>query len=197
VKRCVSFKTHLSSARRNEPSTATAVIAAKEPRSRRAVRAGLFARISTTASTSVDIEMPPLSSSAVFYVGRLAIIFCESLRRDNHTADVASPKDARTKIMAHRWPGHNVRALETPSERAVVLCYGDTSRPRRSSLETALDVARLPPAFPVSHDAEIVTSRHHDDARDRRRSTKKAGRISTSPSAPSVPASTKYCFAKK
>jgi two-component system response regulator HydG len=68
----------------------------------------------------VHIEMPPLRIRG----GDILVLANHFLRRfaeENHKRVDAFTDAARTKLLAHRWPG-NVRALENAIERAVVLC---------------------------------------------------------------------------
>jgi two-component system response regulator HydG len=79
----------------------------------------------------VRIEMPALRLRGND-VMILANHFLQKFTRENHKRIDGFTEAARSKIMAHRWPG-NVRALENAIERAVVLCEG-----------TALDAKDLP-----------------------------------------------------
>jgi two-component system response regulator HydG len=70
----------------------------------------------------VHIEMPPLRIRG----GDILVLANHFLRKfaaENHKRVDGFSDRARTKILAHRWPG-NVRALENAIERAVVLCEG-------------------------------------------------------------------------
>jgi two-component system response regulator HydG len=78
-------------------------------------REDLFYRLNV-----VHIEMPPLRIRG----GDVLVLANHFLRKyaeENHKATSAFTDAARTKILAHKWPG-NVRALENAIERAVVLC---------------------------------------------------------------------------
>jgi two-component system response regulator HydG len=72
----------------------------------------------------VHIEMPPLRMRG----GDILVLANHFLRvfaAENHKRVDGFTHAARTKILAHRWPG-NVRALENAIERAVVLCEGSS-----------------------------------------------------------------------
>jgi DNA-binding NtrC family response regulator len=78
-------------------------------------REDLFYRLNV-----VHIEMPPLRIRG----GDILVLANHFLRKyteENHKRIEGFTDAARTKILAHKWPG-NVRALENAIERAVVLC---------------------------------------------------------------------------
>jgi two-component system response regulator HydG len=80
-------------------------------------REDLFYRLNV-----VHIEMPPLRIRG----GDILVLASHFLRKytdENHKRIDGFTDAARTKILAHKWPG-NVRALENAIERAVVLCEG-------------------------------------------------------------------------
>jgi two-component system, NtrC family, response regulator HydG len=107
----------------NEPITVDVrVVAATNRDLADDVRAGRFREDLYYRLNVVNIEMPPLRTRG----GDVVVLANHFLRRfalENHKPIDAFTDAARTKIMAHRWPG-NVRALENAIERAVVLCEG-------------------------------------------------------------------------
>ncbi len=86
----------------------------------------------------VNIEMPPLRIRGGDVI-ILANHFLRKYAEENRRPIEGFTDAARTKIMAHRWPG-NVRALENAIERAVVLCEAsridEADLPFDSSTET-------------------------------------------------------------
>ncbi len=72
----------------------------------------------------VRIEMPPLRVRGGDIIV-LANHFLRKFSADNNKRIAGFTDEARTKLLAHRWPG-NVRALENAIERAVVLCEKTT-----------------------------------------------------------------------
>ncbi len=70
----------------------------------------------------VHVEMPPLRLRG-HDVMVLAEHFLHRFAQENRKRVEGFSDDARTKIVAHRWPG-NVREIENAIERAVVLCEG-------------------------------------------------------------------------
>jgi two-component system response regulator HydG len=68
----------------------------------------------------VHVEMPPLRTRGGDVLA-LANHFLQKFAEENHRRIEGFTDAARSKIVAHRWPG-NVRALENAIERAVVLC---------------------------------------------------------------------------
>jgi two-component system response regulator HydG len=95
----------------------------------------------------VHIEMPPLRIRG----GDILVLgnhFLRKFTEENHKRVDGFTDKARTKILAHRWPG-NVRALENAIERAVVLCEGtkidDTDLPFDTAPES-LGPLRIPGA---------------------------------------------------
>jgi two-component system response regulator HydG len=68
----------------------------------------------------VHIEMPPLRLRGADIV-MPADHFLRKFALENHKRVDGFTDRARSKLLAHRWPG-NVRALENTIERAVVLC---------------------------------------------------------------------------
>ncbi len=83
----------------------------------------------------VRIDMPPLRLRGND-VMILANHFLQKFTRENHKRIDGFSESARSKIMAHRWPG-NVRALENAMERAVVLCEGTQIDARDLPIDTA------------------------------------------------------------
>jgi two-component system response regulator HydG len=86
------------------------------------VREGRFREDLYYRLNVVNVEMPPLRIRG----GDVIVLANHFLRKysDENRKPVEGFTDAaRTKIMAHRWPG-NVRALENAIERAVVLSEG-------------------------------------------------------------------------
>ncbi|MEO8874577.1 MAG: sigma-54 dependent transcriptional regulator [Polyangiaceae bacterium] len=96
-------------------------------------REDLFYRLNV-----VCIEMPPLRVRGGDIIV-LANHFLRKFAEENGAMITGFTDKARTKLLAHRWPG-NVRALENAIERAVVLCEG-----------TLIDAADLP--FEAASDA--------------------------------------------
>ena len=80
-------------------------------------REDLFYRLNV-----VHVEMPPLRLRGADVI-MLADRFLRRFALENHRRVEGFTDKARTKLVAHRWPG-NVRALENMIERAVVLCEG-------------------------------------------------------------------------
>jgi two-component system, NtrC family, response regulator HydG len=105
-------------------------------------REDLFYRLNV-----VNIEMPPLRIRGGDVI-TLANHFLRKFSRENHKSIDGFTDAARTKIMAHRWPG-NVRALENAIERAVVLAEGPKIDDSDLPFETATEshgAARIPGA---------------------------------------------------
>jgi two-component system response regulator HydG len=95
-------------------------------------REDLFYRLNV-----VKIEMPPLRMRG----GDILVLANHFLRKfaeENHARIEGFTDAARTKLLAHRWPG-NVRALENAIERAVVLCEKNTIDGSDLPFETATD----------------------------------------------------------
>jgi len=86
------------------------------------VREGRFREDLYYRLNVVRIEMPPLRVRGGDIIV-LANHFLRKFAQENGAKIVGFSDDARTKLLAHRWPG-NVRALENAIERAVVLCEG-------------------------------------------------------------------------
>ena len=86
------------------------------------VQAGRFREDLYYRLNVVHIDMPPLRLRGADVV-MLAEHFLRKFALDNHKRVEGFTAEARTKILAHRWPG-NVRALENAIERAVVLAEG-------------------------------------------------------------------------
>jgi two-component system response regulator HydG len=80
-------------------------------------REDLFYRLNV-----VHIEMPPLRIRGSDIIA-LADHFLRKFALENHKRIEGLTKEARAKLVGHRWPG-NVRALENAIERAVVLTEG-------------------------------------------------------------------------
>ena len=100
----------------------------------------------------VQIEMPPLRMRG----GDILVLANHFLRKfaeENHTRIEGFTDAARTKLLAHRWPG-NVRALENAIERAVVLCEGNMIDDSDLPFEAATD-ALGPLRIPGATMAEI------------------------------------------
>jgi two-component system response regulator HydG len=78
----------------------------------------------------------------------LANHFLRKFTEENHARIEGFTAAARTKLLAHRWPG-NVRALENAIERAVVLCeenmIDDSDLPFEAATD-ALGPIRIPGA---------------------------------------------------
>jgi two-component system response regulator HydG len=85
-------------------------------------REDLFYRLNV-----VHIEMPPLRLRGSD-IAALADHFLRKFALENHKRIEGFTKEARAKLVAHRWPG-NVRALENAIERAVVLTEGQLIGP--------------------------------------------------------------------
>jgi DNA-binding NtrC family response regulator len=105
-------------------------------------REDLFYRLNV-----VHIEMPPLRVRGGDILA-LANHFLRKFAEENHKRIDAFTDAARSKILAHRWPG-NVRALENAVERAVVLCEAPKIDEADLPFETApesLGPLRLPGA---------------------------------------------------
>jgi len=116
----------------NEPITVDVrIVAATNRDLAEDVRDGRFREDLYYRLNVVNIEMPPLRVRGGDVIV-LANHFLRKFARENHKTVEGFTDEARTKIMAHRWPG-NVRALENAIERAVVLCEG-----------TKIDAADLP-----------------------------------------------------
>ena len=132
----------------NEPiSVDVRLIAATNGDLRNAVRDGRFREDLYYRLNVVHIEMPPLRVRG----GDVLVLADHFLRKfalENHKRVEGFTEAARTKIIAHRWPG-NVRALENAIERAVVLCeetyIDDGELPFESATEPLGDV-RIPGA---------------------------------------------------
>lgn len=95
-------------------------------------REDLFYRLNV-----VKIEMPPLRMRG----GDILVLANHFLRKfaeENHARIDGFTDSARTKLLAHRWPG-NVRALENAIERAVVLCEKNMIDDTDLPFETATD----------------------------------------------------------
>ena len=92
--------------------------ASNEPLEQR-IKEGAFREDLYYRLNVVNIEMPSLRVRGGDVVV-LANHFLRKFALENHKTIEGLTDAARTKIMAHRWPG-NVRALENAIERAVVL----------------------------------------------------------------------------
>lgn len=107
----------------NEPITVDVRIIAATNRDLAAeVREGRFREDLYYRLNVVCIDMPPLRVRGGDVLG-LANHFLQKFALENHKRVEGFTDQARSKIVAHRWPG-NVRALENAIERAVVLCEG-------------------------------------------------------------------------
>jgi len=87
------------------------------------VRSGRFREDLYYRLNVVSIDMPPLRVRGGD-IGVLADHFLRKFALENHKRIDGFTDAARTKILAHLWPG-NVRALENAIERAVVLCESE------------------------------------------------------------------------
>jgi two-component system response regulator HydG len=109
----------------NEPvSVDVRLIAATNRDLEADVREGRFREDLYYRLNVVRIEMPPLRVRG----GDIIVLANHFLRKfsdDNNKRIGGFTDEARTKLLAHRWPG-NVRALENAIERAVVLCEGSS-----------------------------------------------------------------------
>ncbi|HEY1955640.1 MAG TPA: sigma-54 dependent transcriptional regulator [Polyangiaceae bacterium] len=107
----------------------------------------------------VNIEMPPLRMRGGDVIV-LANHFLRKFALENHKTVDGFTDDARTKILAHRWPG-NVRALENAIERAVVLCEGtkidSSDLPFEAAAETH-GVVRIPGATMAELERHAITA---------------------------------------
>ncbi len=132
----------------NEPITVDVrIIAATNRDLAEDVRDGRFREDLYYRLNVVNIEMPPLRIRGGDVIV-LANHFLRKFARENHKMLEGFTEDARTKIMAHRWPG-NVRALENAVERAVVLCEGGAIGASDLPFETATEshgAVRIPGA---------------------------------------------------
>jgi two-component system response regulator HydG len=132
----------------NEPITVDVrIIAATNRELAEDVRDGRFREDLYYRLNVVNIEMPPLRIRGGDVIV-LANHFLRKFARENHKTVEGFSDDARTKIMAHRWPG-NVRALENAVERAVVLCEGPKIEANDLPFETATEshgAVRIPGA---------------------------------------------------
>jgi two-component system response regulator HydG len=132
----------------NEPITVDVrIIAATNRDLAEDVRDGRFREDLYYRLNVVNIEMPPLRIRGGDVIV-LANHFLRKFARENHKTVEGFTDEARTKIMAHRWPG-NVRALENAVERAVVLCEGGAIGASDLPFETATEshgAVRIPGA---------------------------------------------------
>ena len=132
----------------NEPITVDVrIIAATNRDLAEDVRDGRFREDLYYRLNVVNIEMPPLRVRGGDVIV-LANHFLRKFARENHKTVEGFTDEARTKIMAHRWPG-NVRALENAVERAVVLCEGTRIDAGDLPFETATEshgAVRIPGA---------------------------------------------------
>ncbi len=110
-------------------------------------REDLFYRLNV-----VQIEMPPLRLRGLDIIV-LAEHFLKRFALDNHKRIEGFTREARAKLVGHRWPG-NVRALENAIERAVVLTEGQLIDVEDLPFETTLD-GLGPLRIPGSTMAEI------------------------------------------
>jgi two-component system response regulator HydG len=107
----------------NEPITVDVRVIAATNRDLVAdVRDGRFREDLFYRLNVVHIEMPPLRLRGADVIV-LANHFLHRFALENHKRVEGFTDKARSKLLAHRWPG-NVRALENAIERAVVLCEG-------------------------------------------------------------------------
>jgi two-component system response regulator HydG len=132
----------------NEPITVDVrIIAATNRDLAEDVRDGRFREDLYYRLNVVNIEMPPLRVRGGDVIV-LANHFLRKFARENHKTVEGFTDEARTKIMAHRWPG-NVRALENAVERAVVLCEASKIEASDLPFETATEshgAVRIPGA---------------------------------------------------
>ncbi len=144
----------------NEPiAVDVRVIAATNRDLAEDVRAGRFREDLYYRLNVVNVEMPPLRIRGGDVIV-LANHFLRKFALENHKAIDGFSDAARTKIMAHRWPG-NVRALENAIERAVVLCEGprinDTDLPFEAAAESH-GAARIPGATMAEIERHAILS---------------------------------------
>jgi len=102
------------------------------------VRQGRFREDLYYRLNVVHIDMPPLRLRGADVIV-LAEHFLRRFAQENKKRVEGFSDDARSKIIAHRWPG-NVREIENAIERAVVLCEG----PLIQGDDLPIDVAPMP-----------------------------------------------------